>query len=61
LHLERTQTDSRVVRSALRRGLRVGVWTVNDAREAADLVALGVATIITDRPGAILEAITPRR
>jgi glycerophosphoryl diester phosphodiesterase len=61
LHLERTQTDSRVIRSALRRGLRVGVWTVNDAREAADLVALGVATIITDEPGAILDAITPRR
>jgi glycerophosphoryl diester phosphodiesterase len=61
LHLERTQTDSRVIRGALRRGLRVGVWTVNDAREAADLVALGVATIITDEPGAILDAITPRR
>jgi glycerophosphoryl diester phosphodiesterase len=61
LHLERTQTDPRVVRGALRRGLRVGVWTVNDAREAVDLVALGVATIITDRPGEILEAITPRR
>jgi glycerophosphoryl diester phosphodiesterase len=44
----------------LRRGLRLGVWTVNDASEAADLVALGVATIITDQPGAILEAITPR-
>lgn len=61
LHLERTQTDPRLVRSALRRGLRVGVWTVNDAREAADLVALGVATIITDRPGAILEALNPGR
>lgn len=61
LHLERTQTDPRVVRDALGRGLRVGVWTVNDPREAADLVALGVATIITDQPGAILEALTPRR
>jgi glycerophosphoryl diester phosphodiesterase len=61
LHLERTQTDPRIVRGALRRGLRVGVWTVNDAREAADLLAIGVATIITDQPGAILEAITPRR
>ncbi len=61
LHLERTQTDPRVVSDALRRGLRVGVWTVNDAREAADLVALGVATIITDEPGAILDAITPGR
>lgn len=61
LHLERTQTDPRIVRSALRRGLRVGVWTVNDAHEASDLVALGAATIITDRPGAILQAITPGR
>lgn len=61
LHLERTQTDPRVVQSALRRGLRAGVWTVNDAREAADLVALGVATIITDHPGAMLDALTPRR
>lgn len=61
LHLERTQTDSRVVRHALHRGLRVGVWTVNDPREATDLVALGVATIITDQPGAILEAVTARR
>jgi glycerophosphoryl diester phosphodiesterase len=61
LHLERTQTDARIVRGALRRGLRVGVWTVNDAREARDLVALGVATIITDQPGAMLEALTPRR
>lgn len=61
LHLERTQTDPRVVRSALRRGLRLGVWTVNDPREAADLVALGVATIITDQPGAMLEAISPGR
>jgi glycerophosphoryl diester phosphodiesterase len=60
LHLERTQTDARVVQNALRRGLRVGVWTVNDAREAEDLVALGVATIITDQPGAILEALTRR-
>lgn len=61
LHLERTQTDARVVSDALRRGLRVGVWTVNDPREAADLVALGVATIITDQPGPILDAITPGR
>jgi len=61
LHLERTQTDPRFIQGALRRGLRVGVWTVNDAREAADLVALGVATIITDQPGAMLEAVTPRR
>jgi len=59
LHLERTQTDPRAVRRYLRRGLRVGVWTVNDLREAADLVALGVATIITDRAGDLLSSLTP--
>ncbi len=54
IHLERTQTDPRLVRRYLRRGLRVGVWTVNDPREAADLVSLGVASVITDAPGVIL-------
>jgi glycerophosphoryl diester phosphodiesterase len=41
----------------MRKGLRVGVWTVNDPREAVDLVALGAASIITDRPGDILTAL----
>jgi glycerophosphoryl diester phosphodiesterase len=54
LHLERTQTDPRVMARARARGLRVGVWTVNDPREAADLVALGAETIITDAPGLVL-------
>ena len=49
LHLERTQTDPRFVEGALGRGLRLGVWTVNDPGEAVDLVAMGVASIITDR------------
>ncbi len=57
LHLERTQTDPRAVARYLGRGLRLGVWTVNDPREAADLVALGVQTIITDQPGAVLAAL----
>jgi glycerophosphoryl diester phosphodiesterase len=57
LHLERTQTAPRAVARALARGLRVGVWTVNDPREAVDLVALGVHTIITDQPGAVLDAL----
>ena len=54
IHLERTQTDPRAVARYLARGLRVGVWTVNDPAEACDLVALGVATIVTDSPGAML-------
>jgi glycerophosphoryl diester phosphodiesterase len=57
LHLERTQTDPRLVAGALGRGLRLGVWTVNDPREAVDLVAMGVASIITDRPGDVLTAL----
>ena len=59
IHLERTQTDPRAVRRYLRRGLRVGVWTVNDPGEAADLAALGVATIITDRAGELLSSLAP--
>jgi glycerophosphoryl diester phosphodiesterase len=57
LHLERTQTSPAAVARYRARGLRVGVWTVNDPREAADLVALGVETIITDRPGEIAGAL----
>jgi glycerophosphoryl diester phosphodiesterase len=57
IHLERTQTDPRAVARYLARGLRVGVWTVNDPSEARDLVALGVASIITDAPGVMLEAL----
>jgi glycerophosphoryl diester phosphodiesterase len=38
----------------------VGVWTVNDPAEAADLVALGVRTLITDAPGALLDALSLR-
>jgi glycerophosphoryl diester phosphodiesterase len=57
LHLERTQTDPRAVARYVARGLRVGVWTVNDPREARDLAALGVASIITDAPGAMIAAL----
>ncbi|HEY8042548.1 MAG TPA: glycerophosphodiester phosphodiesterase [Polyangiaceae bacterium] len=57
LHLERTQTEPEALARYRRRGLRLGVWTVNDPREAVDLVALGVATIISDAPGAILAAL----
>jgi glycerophosphoryl diester phosphodiesterase len=61
VHLERTQTAPAAVARFLARGLRVGVWTVNDPREAGDLVALGVQTLVTDAPGALLAALTPRR
>jgi glycerophosphoryl diester phosphodiesterase len=57
LHVETTQVTDGVGRY-LRRGLRVGAWTVNDLAEARRLVGLGIATIITDTPGAILAALT---
>lgn len=57
IHVERTQTSPAAVRRWKRRGLCVGVWTVNDPAEARDLVAVGVDFVITDRPGEILEAL----
>ncbi len=60
LHLERTQAQAGALARYGRRGLRVGVWTVNDPDEAQALVRLGVASIITDRPGDVLRALDPR-
>ena len=57
LHVERTQAGASLARYA-RRGLRLGAWTVNDPDEVRRLVRLGVASIITDRPGEILGALT---
>jgi glycerophosphoryl diester phosphodiesterase len=56
LHLQRTQTQPAALARYLARGLRIGVWTVNDPIEASDLSALGVKTLITDSPGALLAA-----
>jgi glycerophosphoryl diester phosphodiesterase len=57
LHLERTQADAGAFARYRRRGLRIGVWTVNDPAEARELVRLGAASIITDHPGEILAAL----
>ena len=53
IHLERTQAKPRVVRGLKKRGLYVGVWTVNDVEEARRLHDLGVDWIVTDSPGAL--------
>lgn len=58
LHLERGQVRPQALASYVRRGLRLGVWTVNDPGEAVDLARLGVRSIITDHPGTILAALT---
>ena len=53
---------SLVTASSLERWKRgaavVNTWTVNDPAEARRLAELGVDAIISDRPGAILSALT---
>jgi glycerophosphoryl diester phosphodiesterase len=61
MHLERVQASVAKVGRYGRRGLRVGAWTVNDAAEAVALARLGVASIITDRPGAVRDALDGAR
>ncbi len=56
LHPERTQVDERLVRAMKRRGLAVGVWTVNSAEEAEKLFGWGVDWCISDAPARL----TPR-
>jgi glycerophosphoryl diester phosphodiesterase len=58
IHIERIQSTPRGVARHVRRGLTVGVWTVNDPREARDLVGIGVTSIITDAPGEVLAELT---
>lgn len=57
VHLERRQASPGRIAMLRRRGLRVGVWTVNDADEARALFALGVAWVISDVPHIVREAI----
>lgn len=46
----RTAANRKAVREAHERGLKFGVWTVNQTREMRKLAGLGVDAIITDRP-----------
>ena len=47
-------TDVDLIAAAHREGLKVSVWTVNDPARAAELTALGVDAIVTDRPDLLL-------
>ena len=58
LHAERRETHAAQIQTWKRRGLRVGVWTVNDTYEARRLVADGTDLLITDEPGKILAALS---
>jgi glycerophosphoryl diester phosphodiesterase len=57
LHVERRQAVPSEIARWKRRGLDVGVWTVNDPSEAVRLVEYGVDILITDEPRRILEGL----
>ncbi len=50
-----------LVQAAHELSLAVHVWTIDDAQEAARLVRMGVDGVMTDRPGAISQAMASAR
>ena len=52
--------DDRFVTRAHERGVAVHVWTIDDGKEMADLVDLGVDGIMTDRPTTLAEVLAER-
>ena len=57
VHPERTLITTERMARWRRADALVNTWTVNDDAEARQLAELGVDTIISDRPGAILQAL----
>jgi glycerophosphoryl diester phosphodiesterase len=58
VHLEAKQANAAAVARLTRRGLRVGVWTVNDPTRARHLIRRGVSSIITDAPDVLLATLS---
>jgi glycerophosphoryl diester phosphodiesterase len=56
VHLEAKQASATTMARLIGRGLRVGVWTVNDPRQAVELVRQGASSIISDAPEVLLAA-----
>lgn len=52
--------DERFVRAIRDAGLRLNVWTVNDAEVAGELLRLGADSITTDRPGWLRDELRSR-
>jgi len=50
----------RFIAAAHSRGVRVDVWTINQADEMRSLLDLGVDVIMTDRPGTLAEVLRKR-
>jgi len=57
LHPEHVLVSSSRVARLKQRGFLVNTWTVNDLLRAKELARIGVDAIISDRPGAILDAL----
>ncbi len=51
----------RFIRAAHARGVRVDVWTINDADEMVRLLDLDVDAVMTDRPGVLAGLLERRR
>lgn len=57
LDAERARTS---ISACLNRGLRVGVWTINEPGEAIALIERGARTVITDAPDRVIAALASR-
>lgn len=56
IHPPNRAVDEALVRTARVRGLATNVWTVNSVDRMLQLVGFGVAGVISDHPGRLLEA-----
>jgi glycerophosphoryl diester phosphodiesterase len=61
LNVERRQAAPDRIARWKRRGLAVGVWTVNEPEEARGLAEEGVDLLISDQPGRLVEALARAR
>ncbi|MEJ0071698.1 MAG: glycerophosphodiester phosphodiesterase [Pseudomonadota bacterium] len=53
INLGRRHASASAISSVLASGLKLAIWTVNEAVEAARFLAAGASAIITDRPDAL--------
>jgi glycerophosphoryl diester phosphodiesterase len=53
------QASAAAIAEVLASGLKLVMWTVNEAVEGARLLAAGATAIITDRPDGLLERVQP--